>query len=254
MRGKKDVHINISTSTVIQIVVTILLLWALFRFIYLALWPIQMFIISAFLAIALNPVVSKISGLLRRQKRVLATAVAYFFVISFIFTVMAYVLPPIYTQGQEVISNLPMSIEDLENQDTALIRFINDRGLQSLYTNLITSIQNYFSSSAETAISTVSHVGGAVVSAIAVLVMTFMMLVEGPAWINRLWNMQHGGDIVRRKRTLKRMYNMITGYVNGQLLVAGIASVVTFLVLLILSNILNVEINAFALALVVAIF
>lgn len=51
---------------------------------------------------------------------------------------------------------------------------------------------------------------------------------------------------------MRRMYEVVTGYVNGQLLIASIAGVFALIALLITSTIFDATINPIALALIVA--
>lgn len=57
-----------------------------------------------------------------------------------------------------------------------------------------------------------------------------------------------------RRDLLKRMYSMVTGYVNGQIIMAFIAGAFCLVALLISSTILHVSVNAVALAGILAIF
>jgi predicted PurR-regulated permease PerM len=78
-----------------------------------------------------------------------------------------------------------------------------------------------------------------------------MMLVEGPAWLERFWELQPASKLKKRRHVAKRMYEMVTGYVNGQLLIATIAALFALVALLIASTIFNAPINPIALALIV---
>ena len=55
----------------------------------------------------------------------------------------------------------------------------------------------------------------------------------------------------RRTKVIHGMYRMVTGYVNGQLLIASIAGIFAFVAMVIASSIFNVTINAVALAFIV---
>ena len=50
------------------------------------------------------------------------------------------------------------------------------------------------------------------------------MLVEGPKWIEKFWNVHPKTHRAHRQHIAKKMYSVVVGYVNGQLLVAFIAS------------------------------
>ena len=60
---------------------------------------------------------------------------------------------------------------------------------------------------------------------ILVLVLTFLMLIEGPAWMDKLWQLYPDQNKVKtHRRIIGRMYNVVSGYVTGQLTVSGIGA------------------------------
>ena len=102
--------------------------------------------------------------------------------------------------------------------------------------------------------STASRVGGTLVSLIAVLVMTFMMLVEGPSIVSRALAFVEPKERKRKKELLRKMYGVITAYVNGQLLIAAIAAMFAMVTLLIVTSIVDASVNVIALTGIVFIF
>jgi predicted PurR-regulated permease PerM len=103
-------------------------------------------------------------------------------------------------------------------------------------------------------LSTAGRVGAVVVSTIVVFVLTFMMLVEGPTWLKRFFDAQPKKKREQRRRVALRIYKQVTGYVNGQVLVATIAGVFAFVALVIVATIFSADINEVALAAIVALF
>jgi predicted PurR-regulated permease PerM len=83
------------------------------------------------------------------------------------------------------------------------------------------------------------------ITIVSVLVLTFLMLIEGPDWLRRLWDSYHDPKLLERhKRLLDRMYRVVTGYVNGQVLVASIAASAAAVTLLILNTFFSVPVSA----------
>ncbi len=99
---------------------------------------------------------------------------------------------------------------------------------------------------------TATRIGSTIISIITVLVLTFMMLIEGPVWLKKFWAAQPAAKRERGKRLAYRMYRVVTGYVNGQFLVAIIAGGFALVALLIASTLYDVSINAIALAGIIA--
>ena len=99
-----------------------------------------------------------------------------------------------------------------------------------------------------------TKVGSAFISVITVLVLTFMFLVEGPDWMRRYWQLHPKQSRKHHKELAQRMYRVVTGYVNGQVLIAAIAGMFAMMTLVIASTVMKVSVNAVALAGIVFIF
>lgn len=253
MLGNKSVTININNKSVVRIVVIILLTLLTLAFLSKISGALKLIFISAFLALALNPAVSWITDHLPSKSRVRATAVAYIAVMSILIGILALVVPPFVNQSVDLIDEIPVTVEDIHNQDTAIVRFIERHNLTEEYTKVVEDVKGNVEGLTGRAVSTASAIGGGVVALITVLVMTFMMLVEGPRWIQRFVSLQPKSKVDKRVDVLRDMYRMVTGYVSGQLVIALMAAIFAFFALVIASTIFNVTINAIALASIVGV-
>lgn len=207
--------------------------------------------LSFFLAVALNPAVSWISKKLRSKSRVRATGVAYVIVLALITGFLILVVPPLMRQTNDFVQTLPDTIEQYTAEDSALMNFVRNHNLENDVQNSIQSLRHNVQNIGGPVVTSVKAVVSFVVSLIAVLVMTFMMLVEGPMWMKKFWQAQDPEKSAKHKHVLARMYKVVTGYVNGQLLIALIAGLFTLVALLIASTVLGVSINAVVYALIV---
>ena len=62
------------------------------------------------------------------------------------------------------------------------------------------------------------------------------MLLEGPMWMKRLWGLYNDqSKMENHKKLAGQMYNVVTGYVSGQLTVSGIDAVLSGVVVFCLS-------------------
>jgi predicted PurR-regulated permease PerM len=254
MSNKENNHsvtINFTNKSVIRVVVIVILAFMFLSFLSKISTALKLIFISGFLAIALNPIVSWFTRHLPKKSRVGATALSYVVVIGFLFGFLFIVVPPFINQMVDLISEIPTSVSDIESQDTALVRFINKHNLTEEFTQVIGELKNNLQALTQRAVSTVTTIGSGIVSFITVLVMTFMMLIEGPRWVQRYVNIQPKSKVDKRIEVLKDMYRLVTGYVNGQLLIALIAAIFAFFALVITSTIMEVSVNAIALASIV---
>lgn len=221
------VNVTFDTKTVFRfigvVVVAVLGLMLLYE-IRQALVIIAM---SVFLALALNPPVSFIASRLPHGGRGVATAISYSVVLTLIGVILYATVPPLVSQSNELIDQLPQYIEDVTNgkNDDILSNAVNRFGLEEQLTELQDNLSaENIASAGGPIVDVVGRLSGSVISGLAVLVLTFFMLVEGPELLDRLWHIHPRKDRKRRQRLAQKMYRIVTGYVSGQLLIASIAA------------------------------
>lgn len=195
---------------------------------------------SFFLAMALNVPVSAISKRLPGKSRVGATALSYLAVIAILIAVVAFVIPPIVQQTAKFAQNVPTMVDTVTTQWEGAKQFIEEYNLQEQVDSAMNSIKENASSWAagvgQGVITGVGSFFGFITAAILVLVLTFLMLVEGPEWRRRWFGIYQDNDrMERHKRLTDRMYGVVTGYVTGQLTVSAIGAAAAALVVFILS-------------------
>jgi predicted PurR-regulated permease PerM len=241
--------IEIDTKTFIRFLVvvsafvaTIFLLWKLI--------PVLLIIgISFFLALALNKPVSYLARRLPGHSRVLATALSYIMLISFLGLFASLVVPPLVRQTGVFIDSLPSYIEDLSKQRGVVAELISRYHLQEEVGAFVSGAQNQAGSFAQgigsNVVAGVSTLLSGFITMLTVLVLTFLMLIEGPRWKEKLWQSYSNQRLLKRHQDLVgKMYRVITSYINGQVLVACIAGSLASLTLFILSTIFSVPTSA----------
>ena len=217
-------------------------------FIYLIRNAIIIIGLSAFLAIALNPPVSQLAKKLPGKSRVLATAIAYIIVVLVLLGFIVTVVPTVTEQTARFIKTLPGIINDVSHQTHWINDLITRYGLQHQYHDAISNFQSQAAHAASSLggsfIGSIGSIVGLFATTLIVLVMTFMMLIEGPGWVKKIWSLYH--NTARREhhqRLVTRMYRVVTGFVNGQVLISAISATASLVVIVILSAIFNMPAN-----------
>lgn len=212
--------------------------------------PLTLIAISLFLALALNPPVNWIARHLPGNKtnRFAGTAVAYMLVITILAGLLILVIPPVVQQSSKFAQTVPSLVDEVVSKRDVLTNFLSQYGLQDQVDSAIKNAQSQAASFATSVgTSLVNGVGATlagIVNILFVLVLTFLMLLEGPSWAKRMWDLYENPERLERHRALvHRMYRVVTGYVNGQLLVASIGAVCVLIVILILSAIFPLPAN-----------
>jgi predicted PurR-regulated permease PerM len=186
---------------------------------------------ALFFAIALSPSVNFFVKKLPGKSRVISTAVAYIFVIAALGGIIFLAVPPIVEQFAKFTQSVPGLIDSATKQYSGVSSFIDQYNLQpqidTIAKNINNGATNYISAVGVNLINTIGSALFAFAAAILILVLTFLMLVEGPTWLDRLWGVYNNAATMNRhKKILHRMYGVVTGYVVGQLSVSAIAGAV----------------------------
>jgi predicted PurR-regulated permease PerM len=185
---------------------------------------------ALFLALALNGPVSKLARRMPDRSRTLSTAIAFTFVVALLAAVIFLVVPPIVQQTVKFIESAPALVKTVSEQWHGLGNLIDKYHIQPQVDQAVAAIQadtsHWASNAGRNVISGVGSVFALFAATILVLVLTFLMLVEGPTWLSRLWNIYTDADRMKsHQRLVRRMHAVVSGYVTGQLTVSGIGSV-----------------------------
>jgi predicted PurR-regulated permease PerM len=243
-----NVRIQIDTRTFVRFWLVVIG-FALAAFaIYSARTALLIVGISAFLAIALSPPVNRLVKVLPGKSRVLSTAISYFVVMLILGLIVFLVIPPVVEQTAKFLQNIPSLVDTATHQSSGVTKFINHYNLQPEVDQMLNSVKSsatgFATGVGSFVISSIGSVLSMVTAFILVLVLTFLMLVEGPDWFNRLWGLYRDKKRMNHHhKLLNQMYNIVTSYVTGQLAVSAIAGTVAGLAIFVLSAFLNVPSN-----------
>ena len=186
---------------------------------------------ALFLALALNYPVKKIAGWLPGKSRLGGTALAFTSLIVFLIAMVWFVVPPIVQQSAKFAATIPALVDQANEQWHGVGRFIDENGLRE---QVDTAAENVKQQAAGIAtkvgtniLSSVGSLASFIASLFLVIVLAFLMLLEGPEWMRRIWGLYNDQAKMKHHRRLAdKVYNVVTGYINGQMTVSGIGSLV----------------------------
>lgn len=242
------VRIEIDTKTFVRFWLVVIGFAFAILAIYSARTALTIIGIAFFLALALNAPVSYLAGHLPGKSRVGATFLAYIFVVVLLGAFVFLVVPPIAEQTSKFVESVPSLVEGATAQWQGLSHVIDKYHLQPQVDNAVNSVKDntlgWATNVGQNVINGVGSLLATIASGFLVLVLSFLMLVEGPMWLKRLWGVYNDQERMEYHRNLvHRMYNVVTGYVTGQLTVSGIGAVGAGIVVFILSLFLPVPAN-----------
>ena len=248
--------IDFNLSTILKVVGVVVAIWLGWN-ILVIIFPIIIWLIAAlFFAVALNPAVSRIAGWLPSPNRAVATGIAFVLVLGVLVVLLGATLPPIFTQIIDFLSDkLPSIYGDFITQDNFFANLINSYELSDDIEGFIGDIGSRVAGSEGTLTGLVNLLFSFAINVIGVLVLTFMMLVEGPRLIRQITSLASTPEqLARWQRVGRQMYEVVASYVNGQLLIAVIAGSTSLIVMSVVDRIIVGDIpNPLAMAGIVAI-
>jgi predicted PurR-regulated permease PerM len=254
MGPARKVTVNITNKTIVRTILWIVATIIMYKFLGKVTHVLTLVFAAFFLSLALNPVVSWARRRLKIKSRAQATAVAYLMVVLFLGLFFAIVTPPLVHQTREFISDVPQTVQNFQSQDTSLSRAFERYHLDEKLNQGAKDFASNYGNFGGKLLDTGKRVAEAIASIFAVLVMAFMMLVEGPKWLDIYFGSLPKNKQQRQKRISHKMYQAVSGYVNGQVIIAAVAGAFAFITLEIAGQILDVPSNAVALGGIVFVF
>lgn len=194
--------------------------------------------IAFFLALALNAPVHWLSERLpgkQRGSRSLATSLSFLIVVVFLGGFIASITPPLVRQTQSFVEAAPRLVKDFRKQDSATGRLIRKYHLEKQVNNFSSQLSDRLKNAGGTAFSAVQKIGNSAFALLTILVLTFMMLVEGPRWLRFTRDVTPDKHHAKTDRILQEMYRVVKGYVNGQVTLAALAALLIMPAILILN-------------------
>jgi predicted PurR-regulated permease PerM len=236
-KHEETVNFNITNQTVIRILALVIVAIIGMAALRQASHALILIFTAFFLALALNGPVHWIASRLpgkRKGSRAAATGISFFLVIAFLVGFLALIVPPLVKQTSNFIRAVPGIVQDVQDQDTATGRFVQKYHLQDQVDKLSGQLSDRLDNVGGTAVTSVKKLGTSIFSVLTILVLTFMMLIEGPRWVRFFRDLIPDRHHARADRLARDMYRVIKGYVNGQVVLAFIAAMMLLPALIIL--------------------
>src|SRR5581483_5353728 len=254
MQSGRKVTVTVTNRTILRTLIWLFLAILAYHFIGRVAHALTLIFLSLFLALAINPAVGWMRRRLKIKSRVRATAAAYLTAIVIIAAFFALIIPPLVRQTRDFVKDVPNIVQNFQTQDTSLARAARRYHVDVKLTQGAKDFAAHYSNFGGTVLDTGKRVVEAVVSVIVVLVLTFMMIVEGPQWVELISGTVEERNRMRYRNIANRIYKAVSGFANGQVILAAVAGTFALVALEIATQIMNVSVNVIALAGIVAVF
>jgi predicted PurR-regulated permease PerM len=214
----------------LELLALALALWV----VYIARHVLTWVLISALLALALNPAVVALQRRLGIARRGAAATIIYGATLAVLVGLGFLLIPPIVDQVSGLARAAPGYVDDL-TKGRGPLGFLEtkyhavDRVRETLSRG---GGAQSFLSGAGTVVSVTRGIVTVIVATVTVAFMTFFMILEGPAWMDRLYSLLPRDEQPRWREIGHRVAQTVSGYVTGNLLISAIAGAASALVLL----------------------
>jgi predicted PurR-regulated permease PerM len=220
-----------STRTIVRVFLTVVLVAAVLYFLYLIRSVVGEVAIAVFLSVALGPAVDFFVR--HRVPRIMAILLTYLCMAGAIVGVGLLVVPPVVNQVNSLADKLPTYIDDIRNNET-LRKYDQRYHITKKLEDQASQLPSKLGDAAGALQSVTVGVFSALVKLITVLTMTFFLLLDG----GRLFRWLVGTLRPEREERIRRVafdvYDAVSGYVAGNLMISLLAGLVTYFTLLIL--------------------
>jgi predicted PurR-regulated permease PerM len=227
-KDNADFQVKISTQSIVKLIAIFALAVVAFGLLQKMSHVLGLIGIAFFFSLALNTPIKWVAKNLPKRKkdnRALAIGITMAVVVALLIGFLVSVLPPLSKQTVSIIKDVPSLVEGTQTGVGPIGRFVQTYNLQDQVETLSEELSSRVGNIGSSAISTVGRVGSSVISLLTVIVLTIMMLAEGPKWTRlsrQLIATKHRGHV---ESLVIEMNKVVQGYVNGQVVLALAAAV-----------------------------
>jgi predicted PurR-regulated permease PerM len=221
-----------SNGTVVRIVLVVAAVSLLLYSLYLIRSILVLVVVALFLAIGFDPVVRALGRF--RLKRAQAVLIVFLLMFLFVGGFIASMAPPLVRQTQRLAQQVPRFAENLSSRSDRFRDLDEQYDISKRLRESVRNLPSIVAGSAGRALGIAASVGRTIFSILTVLILTAYFLLDLPKLLDGAAKLLPKG---KRKVTQERaqiVFDRISGYIIGNLVVSIIAGVCTFIVLSIL--------------------
>ena len=217
---------------ILTVIVVVLVAAIVLQIVWVTRSVIIWVLIALFLAMALNPAVEFL--VLRGLRRGPAVGIVFVGAILVIAGLAATFVPILVREVNDLANAIPGYIDDL-TRGRGKLGFLErnyqivEKARQAIEKSGVGGVLGL----SNTALTVTISILNAVIALVTIAFLTLFMLLEGPAWVERLYGLTAAHAQPRWRKVGGDIYRTVGGYVTGNLtisLIAGVASTAVLLV------------------------
>jgi len=227
--------VRFRARTILAVLGIVLVVFALLQVVWLAREVLTWMLIALFFALALDPLVNL---LMRRgiRRRGLAIGVTYLLLLGAVVLLGATFIPTLVDEVNNFIDAVPAYVQDLTEGRGRLGFLETDYHVVERVREAAsgTDLSRILGVSG-TAVAVTKGVVTVIAATITIVVLTFFMLLEGPRWVERFYELLPPSSRPRWRRIGGEVYATVGGFVAGALTISLVAGITAALLLTALS-------------------
>jgi predicted PurR-regulated permease PerM len=195
---------------------------------------ISWLLIAGFFAVVLTPPVNFLVRRLRLPRAMAALVVFLLGTLLFAGMIYAFVRP-LVDQGNQMINHFPTYVDDAKNGRGEIGKLVKKYNLDKYVQENQDKLREWAQNAGKPALKIVQKTAAGAAAVVTILVLTFLMLVEGPDMMRGALGILSPPRADRVRTVAGDCARAMTGYVAGTLLISVIAAIVTVVALEILN-------------------
>ena len=226
-KDNADFQVTISTHSIVKLIAIIVLAVVALALLQKMSHVLGLIGIAFFFALALNAPIKWVARKLPKRKkdnRALAIGLTMAVVVGLLAGFLVSVLPPLSKQTVNFIKEVPGLVESTKTGEGPIGRFVQTNNLEDEVESLSEELSSRVGNIGSSAVTTVGKVGSSLISILTVIVLTVMMLSEGPKWTRISRQMIQPKRRGHVEELVAEMNKVVQGYVNGQVVLALVAA------------------------------
>ena len=243
MSSEKREIVDISNKSIFRLFSAVLIFIFGIYFLYSIKNVLVMLIISGFLALSIYRPVKFLATKLRVSTTI-GTIIAYSLVVGILGYLIYATFPSLIKQLYSLVINAPNTIETARNTNSFAAFAINAFDLEQKSNQLSQYASTHWQDIVHGFAGQFQSFVSFIYSLITILIITLLIVAEGPEMIDRLWDIVEDGNNKKKyQKLLYKMYGVITGYTNGQVILTTLNATFALIFMMIASKIVGVNIQ-----------
>jgi predicted PurR-regulated permease PerM len=230
-RDRRPVPVRTMLVAIGLLLATALLLYVVLQVTQVLTW----LVIAAFFGVALAPLVGLVQRrLLGGKRRALATFLVFVVVFAVLAALVTAFVVPLVNEGTKIASALPQQIAAAKAGKGPIGDLLQRTHALDWVQNNQDKIKAFAGGLTAPAASIVSGVATGIVGLITVIVLAYLIVLEGPMLVDGVVALFAPETGERIRRVAADCAKSVTGYISGNLLISVICGGLTYVVLLIM--------------------